>query len=216
MAIRRILVEDKVGAITAFAVIGNQLYGLTAGHVLTGNNNHLDKNETVSVFDDVAGEWLGVGQSNAFQFTRGDENSIPGNFGTLDAGIFSLSPGFRNHISPALKLRQVHPAIMNGNFESLRGMRVFSYSVMYERMIAATIADVFSHSDPGNRYDLIIDSDDNEIITTGGDSGILWYDVKGFAVGMHTNGNAEESTASYTTLINRVNVAFQIQQLYVL
>lgn len=63
---------------------------------------------------------------------------------------------------------------------------------------------------------MIIDSDDNEIITTQGDSGLLWYDVHGYAIGMHTNGNAVESNTSYSTIINRIINIFQIQQLYVL
>lgn len=215
MAIRRILVEDKVGAITAFAAINGSLYGLTAGHVLTGNDNHIDRNEEVSVFEDIAFNWLPAGISDSIQFTRG-LNSPPDNFGTLDAGVFSLIREFKDSISGKLKILNIHPQIRNGNFQSLLGMRVFSYSVMYKKAIAATISEIFSTSGIGNRYDLIIDSDDNEIITTYGDSGILWYDVKGFAVGMHTNGNADESNTSYSTLIHRILNIFHIQQLYFL
>lgn len=85
---------------------------------------------------------------------------------------------------------------------------------MYKKVIAGTIAEVFGVSGVGNRYDLIIDSDDNEIITRTGDSGILWYDFRGDAVGMHTNGNAEEATTSYSTLINRIVNIFRIDKLY--
>lgn len=215
MAIRRVLAEEKIGAITAFARVNNSTFGLTAGHVLTGDDNHLDRNEQVFVYDDSAGEWLFAGVSYAMQFARPD-SSVPNNFGTLDSGLFTVINSFGNRISRSLRPVAVHPVIVNGNFRSLIGIRVFSYSVMYKKPISGTIAEIFSHSNVGNPYDLIIDSDDNEIITTQGDSGILWYDVHGFAIGMHTNGNAEGSNTSYSTLINRIINIFQIQQLFVM
>lgn len=215
MAVRRILVQTKIGAITAFAQINNLLYGVTAGHVLTGVDNHIDRNEMVAVFDDDIIKWIDAGQPVAIHYTVGAD-LIPDNFGTLDAGIFSLMADFKDHITARLKKIPIHPFIINRDFKSLVGLRVYSFSVMYNRVIAGTVAEIFSESSPGNHYDLIIDSDDNEIITTHGDSGILWYDVKGFAIGLHTNGNADESTASYSTLINRVMNIFQIQELYLL
>lgn len=215
MAIRRILVEDKIGALTFFATINHALFGLTAGHVLTGDDNHVDRDEGVFMFEDINGNWLSAGQSVSSQFSR-DGRFIPDDFGTLDVGLFSLINEFKVYIADKLKKLLVHPAIINKDFQSLLGLRVFSYSVMYKKTISATISEIFSHSDVGNPYDLIIDSDDNELITTQGDSGILWYDVHGFAVGMHTNGNAVESNTSYATLINRVINVFQIEGIYVL
>ena len=167
------------------------------------------------MFEDVVGQWLPGGVSNLMDFTRGDGRA-PNNFGTLDSGIFSLVDEFRNYISNRLVALRIHPAITRRDFNALHGMRVFSYSVMYKRPIAGTIAAIFGQSNVGNRYDLIIDSDDNDIITTKGDSGILWYDINGRLIGMHTNGNFEESTASYSTLIHRITNLYNIQMLYAL
>lgn len=75
MAIRRVNVEDKVGAITAFVTVNNALYCLSAGHVLTGNNDHLDKNEQVFVLEDTTVEWIPAGISDFIQYTRG--SNIP-------------------------------------------------------------------------------------------------------------------------------------------
>ena len=127
-----------------------------------------------------------------------------------------LTQEFSAYLEGRLRILEVHPAIIEGNFQTLLGMRVFSYSVMYKKVISGTIAEIFSRSGIGTLYDLIIDSDDNEIITTYGDSGILWYDFKGYAIGMHTNGNADESTTSYSTMISRIIDVFHIQNLYLL
>ena len=127
------LAEDKIGAITAFARYNNSIFRLTAGHVLTGDDNHLDRNEQISAYDDSVGEWLPAGVSYATQFVRPD-STVPDDFGTLDSGLFTLLSEFGNLISKSLRPVPIHPIIVNRNFRSLIGMRVFSYSVMYKKL----------------------------------------------------------------------------------
>jgi len=215
MAIRRIKVEHNLGAITAFVAINRFLFGLAAMHVLTGDDNSIDKSEHIDVYEEIEMKWLSGGLTNNGYFSRGN-NLPPNDYGTFDAGIFTLSDSFGRFVGPRIRVLKINPFILRGQFAKLKGMLVYSYSGMYEKPISGVIDQVFVMSSVGNRYDFSIVSTDNEVMVAKGDSGLLWYDSNNAAVGMHISGIADESSVSFSTFIHRIVDFYKIQSLYAL
>ena len=215
MSIRRIKGEHNLGAITAFAEINKHLYGVSAMHVLAGNDNSIDKTEHIEVFEDLVLEWLPGGITAGGYFWR-KYDSIPDNYGTFDAGIFTLAPGFYKYVAKSARFLRINPFLLNGNFSKLNGLKVIAYSGMYEKPISGIVDTVFGMSAPGNPYDLVIVSKDGSLITAKGDSGLLWRDSNGGAVGMHISGVANESDVSFSSFITRTLSPFKINSLFII
>lgn len=210
MRFNRLLVDDQIGALSAFATLGdNKLFGISANHVLSGSDGNLQTSDRVFARDLATGDWVDIGFGNIGYNFPGLQQP-PWSYGVFDIGIFEIKV---NRIPPINQL-EINQSIQNGRYDELTGLHVFSYSVMDDRVISGIVSGVFMRSLSGTPFDLIIESDDGDYLTKKGDSGVLWTDVEGAAIGVHIYGFNNPSKFSYCVLIDRVCEQFAITGLW--
>lgn len=216
MSFGRVKVDTAPGSLTAWCEIASRagLFGLSAYHVLVGHYDTLLDRERVQFFDRTIQDWIDIGNTYAGVYNDVPNSSSTQQFGKIDCGIFEVIPPIEKKIASRLRVIPVHPLIIQKNYRALVGLTVHSYSQVLKQDIKGIITKVLNTSPNGYRYDVIIDSVDSHVFTIRGDSGILWTDDKGNAIALHTNGNLDNATVSYSTLIDRVMKTLKIIKLY--
>lgn len=188
MRFRRIEVGGCVGAITGFVERNNIFYGLSAYHVLSGNDRQINPYEDIAYYYDSSNKnWKMFGHTYSGIFCQGNNES-----GYLDYALIDIIPNIRDNIRVDLIRNNV---ITYNNI--LIGMPVKSYSVINE-------GDIFGIISGKNvkGFDLSISLNGT---THRGDSGLLWKDNYGNAISMHLRGNrADYADISYGSLLSRI------------
>ncbi len=202
MNYRRIETSSQVGALTGYIVRENQLFGMSAFHVLIGSYgvNH-PYGVSVRIRDTLNSEWINSGVTY-WGFCFAGEGTM-GNFGLLEYALFRVNNTLRQIIEPHLNPIHLSAELFNrDDFNHLIGLEVFGYSVINDQRVEGFINSI-NYTGQQNRYDVEI------YLTRGtleeGDSGMLWKDALGNALLMHIFGNSRfNATKSFSTLMNRI------------
>jgi hypothetical protein len=211
---QRIDVEGEVGAVSVICTIRGRRgwYGLTANHVLIASDGTVDDNDAVEALLLRTNTWERVGVSREGMNFTGSKIA-PNQYGRFDAGIFEIAR--EGLVKPQqLEVANVNPDLLAGDPRRLVGLRVNSYSVMYDRLIQGTIVEVFAETRNGTPFDIVVESEDDRFITRKGDSGLCWFDHNGNIISLHTNGDNKFARFSFSTLITRIFNAFDIGTMY--
>jgi len=209
----RIMNGPSIGSLTSFAYdINEVLYGLSAAHVLLGENNDADPYDIIRIRNIESNRWINAGVLIKSVYSNGLNKAS--DFGTVDAGIFQLNDSFKNKIKSKLKTL-TFSKYLEGNPNVMLGITLYSYSPMQEKKIRGKVVDIFYKTSDRypRKFDLIIENLDNGILTRGGDSGIIWKDNRGKAVAMHIRGDKITNRFSYSTFIDRVTRNLNIRLL---
>jgi hypothetical protein len=210
----RIRNETSIGSIAAFALdVDGRLYGLSAAHVLLGENKDADPYDVIKIRNTETNRWINAGVLVKSVYSNGLD--MFSDFGAIDAGIFELNREFKNKIKNELKPLK-HSKYLQGNPKALEGKTLYSYSPMQDKKIRATVEKLFyktSNKFP-RKFDLVLENVDSGELTKKGDSGIVWKDASGRAVAMHIRGDKHTNRFSYGTFINRVTKSLDIRLLH--
>ena len=204
---------SKEGSLTSFAVdIDRVLYGLSAAHILLGENNYIDPYDIIEREDIETKKWMEAGVLVKSIYSNGSKKIS--DFGTIDAGIFELNNLFKKKISDKLK-PLLFSKYLEVNPNNMIGETLYAYSIMQNKKIKGKIKNIFYiTAEPYPRkFDLEIESLDSKKLTIDGDSGIIWKDKKGKAVAMHIHGDTSKNRFSYSTFIDRITKNLNINLL---
>lgn len=204
MRFNRLLIDNKIGTLTAFVSnYENDLFGLSAFHVLRGRNNSIDDEEIIQIRN-TTGRWIKFGRTKHGQYDTGSGQY--GNFGKLDYAIFKLQPVFKKRIENKLKAMPMSELFQFNNIKQIIGTKVQAFSEENQDWISGTISDIHHETSTGKLFDVKIEIN-NGITTINGDSGMLWKDEYGHALFMHTDGGVTNRIGySYCTIISRIIV----------
>ncbi len=213
MRFQRLLVEGKIGTLTCFVSNSrNDFFGLSAFHVLRGNDNRVDDEDIIKILNHT-GRWVNFGKTKYGQYNSGQGQY--GNFGKLDYGIFELHPGFKRRISNRLSPLMTSNLFQFNNLKQIIGTRVKAYSEVNQNWIYGEIVDIHHKFNNRKLFDVLIKMDAGTR-TFDGDSGMLWKDEFGDALFMHTNRhNINEFHYSYSTIISRITTPNNLSLLQV-
>ncbi|PHR94010.1 MAG: hypothetical protein COA80_12915 [Leeuwenhoekiella sp.] len=202
MRFQRLLIEGKLGTLTCFVSNSrNDFFGLSAFHVLRGNDNRVDDEEIIKILNHT-GRWVNFGKTKYGEYNTGQGQY--GNFGKLDYGIFELHPSFKRRISNRLTPLMTSSLFQFDNLEHILGTRVQAYSEENQNWIYGEIVDIHHKFNSTKLFDVLIRMDLGTR-TYEGDSGMLWRDEYGDALFMHTNRhNVSGFHYSYGTIISRI------------
>lgn len=205
MEYQRISVDDLSGAITCFAIRGRgELLGMSAFHVLSGEDKQIDKvlyTDVVELQNNELGEWVSFGHTIEGEYFEG--NRMDGDFGLMDYALFHLEKPFIDRIDKFKKPLNISKFLFEKNPSFLKGVEVFGYSVMYKKNVTGFI-DRTHFSGIKHNYDIVIKLSGMDVLSEG-DSGMLWRDEKGEALAMHIGGNDKyRASNSYSTLMDRI------------
>jgi hypothetical protein len=213
MRFQRLLVEDNIGTLTCFVSnSNNDFYGLSAFHVLRGNDNRVDDEDLIKILNDT-GRWINFGKTKFGQYDTGKGQY--GNFGKLDYAIFELNPSFKRRITNRLSPLMTSNLFNFNNIEHIIGTRVKAYSEENKTWIYGVIVDIHHKFNNLKLFDVLIQIDPGAS-TYKGDSGMLWRDEFGDALFMHTNRNKIKGiNYSYSTIISRITLPNNLMLLQV-
>jgi hypothetical protein len=209
MNYHRILVGDALGVVTAFAITAeDNLYGLTAGHVLDGQNMVKIWSNSIGDFDDC-----GRVAEKIYEPRKGTTEC----YGRIDAGLFSIQRDIYLDLQPSMQSLRLSPLLRDTSQTSLTGHKVTGYSVMGKGTVTHLEGEVIGVQ---TRYkcfgtdcaDLVIAINKPGLVRTG-DSGMLWFDAENYPLALHFAGCSENSDISLATFLNRATGAFQSRML---
>jgi hypothetical protein len=201
MKFNRLLIEGNIGTLTSFVSDQNDFYGLSAFHVLRGNDGNIDDEDIIKI-QNTTGRWINFGKTKYGRYESG--NGQYGNFGKLDYAIFELHPTFKRRISNNIIELPISNLFQFTNLNRMIGSKVQAYSEENQKWISGIIKDIHHRINPQKLFDVIIQIE-NGIRTFKGDSGMLWKDEFGHALFMHTNGGQRNEIGfSYCTIISRI------------
>jgi hypothetical protein len=204
MDYNRLLVGSNIGALTCF--IGkscNKIYGLSAFHVLSGENRIIDiDQDIVKIKDNSSGDWIEFGRTVEGRFSAGLGNRQ--NFGILDYAIFQIANPFIPRIQNQLKDLSLSRLLEYPDINGIKGKNVYGFSVTNENYVKGRIAEIFYENKSGQKFDAVIELAPN-FSTNTGDSGMLWKDEAGEALFMHIRGNdLTNARFSFSTNVSRI------------
>ncbi|MEL6944308.1 MAG: hypothetical protein AAFO82_16730, partial [Bacteroidota bacterium] len=140
MMFKRLLIEGKIGTLTAFVSNHkNDLYGLSAFHVLRGNDNSVDDEDIIQI-QNTTGRWIKFGKTKYGCYDTGSGQY--GSFGKLDYAIFELHPAFKRRVISKIRELPISDLFQFDNIKKTIGTRVFAFSEENRDWISGTIVDI--------------------------------------------------------------------------
>lgn len=164
----------EYGTMTSFARTKTEIYGLTCAHAIEGTDNNPYSQSPVAVWSPALKKFIMVG-SSAMALAGGGAG-VPGAFGFSDAALFTI-------VDPNLRKRAIQGTqipVAAAKF----GERVYGSATSGAK--TGTVVGI--EKQVGNELaDLVIDVDFPG--TLRGDSGMLWRNANGHAIGIHAKGD---------------------------
>jgi len=205
MKFKRLLVENKRCTLTGFVSNSElDLFGLSTFHSLKGNDREVKDLDIVEIFNHDTNRWLKFGRTINGIYKSGSGQY--GNFGKLDFAIFELKESFERRIPDRLNRLNLSNLFQFNDLSQIIGYRVKAYSEESRIWIYGYIDEMHFKDVRSRRlYDIKIKLDPG-FMTFPGDSGMLWLDDFGDALGMHTDGKAYSNgdAFSFATILSRI------------
>jgi hypothetical protein len=172
----------EYGTLCAFARSQSDVcYGLTCAHVIEGADNNAYSQSPIAIWSPALQRALFVGQSA--MALAGGGAGVPGAFGFSDAALFTLAePTLRDRALKGSQIPFGAPKFGERVFGSATSGAKTGTVVGIEKRVGTELADVIVKVDqPG---------------TFKGDSGMLWRNANGHAVGIHAKGDGAPGVGS--------------------
>jgi len=165
---------SKKGTVSCFGVATHGTYLVTCAHCVGGKDNDPHTPDVIALWSDAASRYLPVGKS--IYAVKGTGTGVKPDFGFSDAAIFSFDHAElveRARASAVLEVSTGSKPYERVSGRSAAGLRL-GRIIAVDAYFAGTYADLMIRADaPG---------------TFAGDSGMLWFDAHGKAVGIHAIG----------------------------
>ncbi|MDM0059016.1 hypothetical protein [Variovorax fucosicus] len=164
----------EYGTMTAFARTQFEIYGLTCAHAVEGLDNNAYSPSPVAIWSPTHKKAIPVGQS-AIALAGGGAG-VPGAFGFSDAALFTLADSsLRKRALAGTQIPVAAPKFGEPVFGTATSGAKVGKVVGIEQRVGIELADlVVQVTHPG---------------TFRGDSGMLWRNAKGQAIGIHAKGD---------------------------
>lgn len=171
------------GTLTCFGESQLGRFGVSCAHCLVGVDRNPATPSSVALYDPSTRQFIPVGESMFLPFSPG--TGLPGNFGYMDCGLFSLAdPGVVARAAAAKPIPVV-PDVRALIGQSLFGLSPLKAPGQVDPQRVALVIGAESVA-LGQRSDLVL-----QVATPGtfqGDSGMLWITQDGAAAGIHARG----------------------------
>lgn len=164
----------EYGTMTAFARTKFEVYGLTCAHAIEGQDNNAYSPSPVAIWSPSLKKAIPVGHS-AIALAGGGAG-VPGAFGFSDAALFTLADsGLRKRALAGTQIPVATPKFGEPVFGMATSGAKVGRVVGVEQHVGLELADlVVKVEHPG---------------TFRGDSGMLWRNARGQAIGIHAKGD---------------------------
>lgn len=184
-------IQDGVhaGTLGCFGRDAQAVFGVSCAHCIGGPDNDPFKPNDIVVEYPDAGNFTLLGQSdNAVDFPG---TGISPDYGAIDSGLIRVSDSTIESYAtgqPGLPVLRFQPTMTQDQIaNSLRFTPVTGWgakSGLHNAIVAGVFCQVFDQF-----FDLMITDPSNGPLTERGDSGLVWLDPFGRAVGFHMQGD---------------------------
>jgi len=165
----------NLGTVSAMCRSGPNFFAATCAHNLKGEDANIYTSDPMQLFDGKSGQWIEVGKTRSV--FSSDGLGVSGNFGFIDAGLFSID---RQYLIDELKDAKPLPIKSQISY----GTRVQAIGIGLQELTGVVIHDCSSFTDFYSDVCIYVDPPG----TAGGDSGLLWKTAAGQAVAIHSKG----------------------------
>lgn len=207
--------DSKLGTLTGFGISNGDIYGISCAHVIWGSDRLIEPPDKIKMWHSQREEWIHIGAARSIIYERG-KGYLP-HFGFLDAGLFNIE---LNTLKKYAFSKTEQPYYDFSNVENipalLQGKKIFGKGAISGET-EGIISGVFMQDilGTGIKADLLIESFDGASLTQPGDSGMLWVDEEGKALGVHIMGENRgpnvPSRISLATFVHRIIDHFGIK-----
>lgn len=186
-----ILDGTQVGTVGCFARVDGQYFALTCAHCITGRDGDFNTPDLITIDFPSPGMPLSLGMSaGGLQFQG---IGIFPDYGDFDGGIVSVcSPAMTAYVRSRPPLEPFRPSLAQFSEDGLRQLLEYSpvqgWGAGTDNVLRGQVHGVFA-TIAGYRYDLVIGSIQGSGLTSKGDSGMVWLNSSGEALGIHMAGD---------------------------
>lgn len=183
------------GIVSAFARSGQTIFGVTCAHCMVGSDQDDLSAVPMAMYNSARRRYERIGESSYSILAAG--SGIPSDFGFLDAGLFTLSPQQAKRVLPIPRVLKRAELTMGMQVRGTTGHGDLVGSLdLTETEYGGVLVDALIRIDGPGTY--------------GGDSGMMWTNDKGEAVGVHAmgselrpNAGSRYSAAMFATRVGR-------------